>query len=160
MTNFWSFSKFKQTFHFSIFLVHLFISLSSVDKPQIIFIIFYLLLYLFIYWIIQYLTVCETPDFYFLATVLGLLKKIKKFQGVIFRSHFSKKIENFHFFRSPKNRLFRVGPKFSQVSIRPLSTRRKHFHSISADLTLETYSQYSLLVLLNFCSHTETDKLI
>jgi len=91
LTNFWSFSKFKQTFHCSIFLVHLFISLSSVDKPQIIFIIFYLLLYLFIYWIIQYLTVCETPDFYFLATVLGLLKKIKKFQGVIFRSHFSKK---------------------------------------------------------------------
>merc|ERR1712227_662157 len=122
---------------------------------------FYLLLYLFIYWIIQYLTVCETPDFYFLATVLGLLKKIKKFQGVIFRSHFSKKkLKIFIFFGPPKTDFSELDRKFSQVSIRPLSTRRKHFHSISADLTLETYSQYSLLVLLNFCSHTETDKVI
>jgi len=94
LTNFWSFSKFKQTFRCSI-LVHLFISLSSVDKPQIIFILFYLLLYLFIYWIIQYLTVCETPDFYFLATVLGLLKKFFKISGSHFPVPSLKKISLF-----------------------------------------------------------------
>ena len=155
MTNFWSFSKFKQTFHCSIFLVHLFISLSSVDKPQIIFILFYLLLYLFIYWIIQYLTVYETPDFSFWLPCLDCLKILKNIrESFSEKIYLSKKIKNFYFSGPSKQKTF---PSLHSSLVYQSET---YFHSISADLTLETYSQYSLLVLLNFCSHTETDKVI